>query len=65
MISGQATLKERGHRHLLCRIALTAVIAVILYATPARAGKWTPFTVEDGLAGNSVSAILEDREGDL
>ncbi len=65
MISVLCILKERGHRQLLCRIALTAVITVVLYATPARAGKWTTYTTADGLLSNSVDAIFEDGDGNL
>ncbi len=52
------------HRDI-CRIALTAVIAVVLYVTPAGAAKWRTYTTEDGLASNHVYASLEDREGNL
>ena len=52
-------------RRNICWIVLGTAIAVILHTLPARAGRWTTYTTEDGLADNIVTAILEDREGNL
>ncbi len=50
----------------ICRITtLTAVIAVVIFATTASAAEWESFTTEDGLADNTVTSILEDSEGNL
>jgi ligand-binding sensor domain-containing protein len=65
---------ERYLRKHLCFTAFTLVILMLLtacernnyeLADPASAGKWTYYSVADGLPGNRVTDIILDSRGNL